>query len=128
MMMDSPARAQRRARPMPRGPVPPIMAMGRVIRQHAAAAEAATLPGSHYAALKRRSSTVAHTSRIVPGILRASGNRSCELGLERVVDGEFVFVEWQLDVEARVCGIALGGDAADFEDQRLKIFGAGVLA
>ncbi len=34
----------------------------------------------------------------------------------------------QLDIDARVGGVALGGNAAGFQNQRLEIFRAGVLA
>ncbi len=84
MMMVSPARAQRRARPMPAGPVPPRMAMGRRGIAHANSG-----------------------SSISSAVNSSSGS---------------------LMLDARVGRVALGGDAAHFQNQRLKIFRAGVLA
>src|ERR1017187_5372686 len=89
MMMLSPARAQRRARPMPAGPVPPRTAMGR-------------------------------------GAASLIYSSSCKFRLQRFLCGELL--QRQLDIDARVCCVALGGNAACLKNQRLEVFRAGVLA
>src|SRR5579859_2963325 len=81
MMIASPARAQRSARPLPAGPVPPSMAMG-----------------------------------------CGSGKLRLQIFFGREL------LRRQLELDAGICCVAFGGNASSFENQRLKILGAGVLA
>ena len=89
MMMVSPARAQRRASPKPSLPVPPRIAMFMGILSHEP------------------------RCRLPAGAPRYE--RLGEFVFERLFSCEFCY--WSFDLDARVGGVALGGNASRFQNQ-----------